>query len=126
MTGKRLSCWLNIKCNACYKNIEIRKSSLKEKNYCSKECRKQYKWVQLECLICKKTFSRIPSLVSKNNYCSKSCSYKGVALSRVGKRSINTKHGTFRMYNAYKCRCDECRTNWNNYVNNRKKVKKDE
>lgn len=34
------------------------------------------------------------------------------------------RHGTFRMYSYYKCRCDRCRVHWNTYYREYKRKKR--
>lgn len=64
---------MKIKCDYCGKEFNLRPSSIKRKNYCSKECRHKDKVQVVLCDTCGKKFEKWKSEVSEHNYCCRDC-----------------------------------------------------
>lgn len=66
-----------VKCATCQKEVYVRPSALKGKNYCSPEChnKAQIKGTTLVCKVCGQDYYRPPSQVRGSKFCGNRCRF---------------------------------------------------
>lgn len=106
-------------CENCGKEFLLKKSAIKEHNYCSKECwynkKRTNEPKQTKCLYCGKDF-----IVGKNNlgkYCSFNCciDHKNKLLDELIESGVGTSHRKVKAYllrHHTKCMNPNCKWNW--------------
>lgn len=86
-----------IKCANCGKEVYVRPSELKAKNYCSVQCynEHQVKGSSLICKVCGKEYYRSPAQIKwrGSSYCSNECKGRGITLYRSGEDSPTWRGG---------------------------------
>ena len=75
-------------CNTCGKEFNLKPSKVKERNYCSKQCRHSDKVAVVKCATCGKVFEVWKAAVSKHNFCSRKCAkaFTGPRMSEYNRR----------------------------------------
>lgn len=79
---------MKIRCDYCGKEFSRRPSSIKEKNYCCKECRHADKVQIVRCDNCGKEFEKWKDYVFEHNFCSRECAagFNGERLSAYNRQ----------------------------------------